>query len=157
MILYKQSEDIRNKLNLLKGQHKSIGFVPTMGALHEGHLSLIKQSIAEKNITVVSIFVNPTQFNDKKDFEKYPVTIEKDIELLERSGTDILFLPSVHEMYPNGLQALSTYDLSQIEHVLEGYYRPGHFQGVCNIMHRLLQTITPGNLYIWVKKITSNV
>jgi len=151
MILYKQSEDIRNKLNLLKGQDKSIGFVPTMGALHEGHLSLIKQSIAEKNITVVSIFVNPTQFNDKKDFEKYPVTIEKDIELLERSGTDILFLPSVHEMYPNGLQALSTYDLSQIEHVLEGHYRPGHFQGVCNIMHRLLQTITPGNLYMGQK------
>ena len=151
MILYKKSEDIRNKLNQLKGQDKSIGFVPTMGALHEGHLSLIKQSIAEKNITVVSIFVNPTQFNDKKDFEKYPVTIEKDIELLERSGTDILFLPSVHEMYPNGLQALSTYDLSQIEHVLEGYYRPGHFQGVCNIMHRLLQTITPGNLYMGQK------
>jgi len=151
MILYKQSEDIRNKLNQLKGQEKSIGFVPTMGALHEGHLSLIKQSIAEKNITVVSIFVNPTQFNDKKDFEKYPVTIEKDIELLERSGADILFLPSVHEMYPNGLQALSTYDLSQIEHVLEGYYRPGHFQGVCNIMHRLLQTITPGNLYMGQK------
>ena len=151
MILYKKSEDIRNKLNQLKGQDKSIGFVPTMGALHEGHLSLIKQSIAEKNITVVSIFVNPTQFNDKKDFEKYPVTIEKDIELLERSGADILFLPSVHEMYPNGLQALSTYDLSQIEHVLEGYYRPGHFQGVCNIMHRLLQTITPGNLYMGQK------
>ena len=151
MILYKQSEDIRNKLNQLKGQEKSIGFVPTMGALHEGHLSLIKQSIAEKNITVVSIFVNPTQFNDKKDFEKYPVTIEKDIELLERSGADILFLPSVHEMYPNGLQALSTYDLSQIEHVLEGYYRPRHFQGVCNIMHRLLQTITPGNLYMGQK------
>ena len=151
MILYKQSEDIRNKLTQLKSQDKSIGFVPTMGALHEGHLSLIKQSIAEKNITVVSIFVNPTQFNDKKDFEKYPVTIEKDIELLERSGADILFLPSVHEMYPNGLQALSTYDLSQIEHVLEGYYRPGHFQGVCNIMHRLLQTITPGNLYMGQK------
>jgi pantoate--beta-alanine ligase len=151
MILYKHSEDIRDKLNQLKGQNKSIGFVPTMGALHEGHLSLIKQSIAEKNFPVVSIFVNPTQFNDKKDFEKYPVTIEKDIELLERSGTDILFLPSVHEMYPNGLQALFTYDLSQIEHVLEGYYRPGHFQGVCNIMHRLLQIIIPDNLYMGQK------
>jgi pantoate--beta-alanine ligase len=151
MILYKQSEDIRNKISQLKGQDKSIGFVPTMGALHEGHLSLIKQSLAETDITVVSIFINPTQFNDKKDFEKYPVVIENDIELLEKSGTDILFLPSVEEMYPNGLQAITTYDLSQIENILEGYYRPGHFQGVCNIMHRLLQTLSPDNLYMGQK------
>lgn len=151
MILYKQSSDIRNELSQLRSQNKSIGFVPTMGALHEGHLSLIKQSMAETDITVVSIFVNPTQFNDKKDFEKYPVAIENDIELLEKSGTSILFLPSVQEMYPNGLQAIATYDLSQIENVLEGYYRSGHFQGVCNIMHRLLQTINPGNLYMGQK------
>jgi len=151
MILYKQGEAILNKLKQLKTHGKTIGFVPTMGALHEGHLSLIKQSIIEGNFTVVSIFVNPAQFNDKSDFEKYPVTIEQDILLLEKAGAEILFLPSVDEMYPDGLQALSTYNLGVLENILEGYYRPGHFQGVCNIMHRLLQTISPDNLYMGQK------
>lgn len=151
MILFKKSKDIRRELSQLKSKGKNIGFVPTMGALHEGHLTLIRQSVAEKNVTVVSIFVNPTQFNDKKDFEKYPVTIENDILLLERSGAHILFLPSVSEMYPEGLEALSAYDLGNLENVLEGYYRPGHFQGVCNIMHRLLTTINPDNLYMGQK------
>lgn len=151
MILFKKSTDIQHQLSHLKSQGKRIGFVPTMGALHDGHLTLIRQSLAEKNITVVSIFVNPTQFNDKKDFEKYPITIENDILLLERSGASILFLPSVDEMYPDGVETLSAYDLGSLENILEGYYRPGHFQGVCNIMHRLLKTIEPHNLYMGQK------
>jgi pantoate--beta-alanine ligase len=151
MIIFKQSSDLHTKLQQLKEKGKSIGFVPTMGALHEGHISLIRQSIAEGNITVVSIFVNPAQFNDKKDYEKYPVTIEKDIELLEKSGTAILFLPSVDEMYPDGLQALPVYNLGRLEHLLEGYYRPGHFQGVCTIMHKLLDAVNPHHLYMGQK------
>jgi len=151
MIIFKQSSDLHIKLQQLKKEGKHIGFVPTMGALHQGHVSLIRQSISEENITIVSIFVNPAQFNDKKDYEKYPVTIEKDIELLEKSGTEILFLPSAGEMYPAGLQSLPIYDLGRLEYLLEGYYRPGHFQGVCTIMHKLLNTVNPHHLYMGQK------
>lgn len=151
MILFKHEQDLKPALERLRKQGKTIGFAPTMGALHAGHLQLIQESRKAGDITVVSIFVNPTQFNDKKDFEKYPVTIEQDIKLLVESGTDILFLPTVDEMYPDGLEALSHYDLGDLENILEGFYRPGHFQGVCNVMQRLLEKVQPHNLYMGQK------
>jgi pantoate--beta-alanine ligase len=151
MIIFKQSKDLINKLQSLKKDGESVGFVPTMGALHNGHIALIQQSLARNKQTVASIFINPTQFNDKKDFEKYPVTIEKDIELLVKAGTDILFMPSVEEMYPEGLEPAPAYNLGFLENILEGYYRPGHFQGVCRIVHKLLDTIQPHNLYMGQK------
>lgn len=122
-----------------------------MGALHQGHISLIKSSSKSNQVTVCSIFVNPTQFNDPKDYEKYPVTIEKDIELLENAGCDVLFVPSVAEMYPEGLDLPIHYDLGYLETILEGKFRPGHFQGVCVVVHRLLEKVLPDNLYLGQK------
>jgi pantoate--beta-alanine ligase len=151
MIIFKEARDLTTKLELLNKEGRTIGFVPTMGALHDGHLSLLTNSIEAGNITVCSIFVNPTQFNDQKDFEKYPVTIENDILLLAKAGTDILFLPSVKEMYPEGLQPLSAYNLGYMETMLEGFYRPGHFQGVCRIVHKLLNIVQPHYLYMGQK------
>ncbi|MEP6847151.1 MAG: pantoate--beta-alanine ligase [Panacibacter sp.] len=151
MIIFKESETLSRKLQQLKSEGKNIGFVPTMGALHPGHISLIHQSILQGDLTVVSIFVNPAQFNDKRDYEKYPISIETDITLLHNAGTDILFLPSVEEMYPDGLQSLPTYDLGTLDTMLEGHYRPGHFQGVCAIMHKLLDTVEPHHLYMGQK------
>src|SRR5437763_12304857 len=135
MIIYKEISRLQYKLRKLKYNGTRIGFVPTMGALHDGHLSLIKESKRCDDITVCSIFVNPTQFNDKKDFEKYPITIESDIYMLERANTEILFMPSVDEIYPEGLQTNFFYDLGYLETILEGRYRPNHFQGVCRVMH----------------------
>jgi pantoate--beta-alanine ligase len=151
MIIYKESAALHIKLQKIKLEEKKIGFVPTMGALHNGHISLIADSRKRGNTTVCSIFVNPTQFNDQKDFEKYPIDIEKDIFLLEKAGTDILFLPSVKEMYPEGLTTLYQYDLGFLETILEGYYRPGHFQGVCRIVHKLLNIVQPHHLFMGQK------
>jgi pantoate--beta-alanine ligase len=151
MIIYKEILSLRNKLEQLRKAGKEIGFVPTMGALHDGHLSLIKQSRVDCSVTIASIFVNPKQFNDKKDFEKYPVTTEKDIFILEEAGTDILFLPSVGEMYPKEIQEPLHYDLGNLETILEGHYRPGHFQGVCLVMHRLLSVVAPDKLFLGQK------
>jgi pantoate--beta-alanine ligase len=129
----------------------SIGFVPTMGALHKGHLSLIELSKSHCSTTVCSIFVNPTQFNDPKDFEKYPITVEKDILLLELAGCQVLFLPSIAEMYPNGLGEKRHYELGYLENLLEGSLRPGHFQGVCQVVHRLLHIVQPNTIFLGQK------
>lgn len=129
----------------------SIGFVPTLGALHAGHISLISISKKSSRITVCSIFINPTQFNDPKDFQKYPITLEKDIALLEEAGTDVLFLPEAGEVYPGGTRDLETYDLGPLETILEGKFRPGHFQGVCQVMRRLLDVVRPDDLYMGQK------
>lgn len=134
-----------------RNAERTIGFVPTMGALHAGHISLIIISKNTTSLTVCSIFVNPTQFNDPKDFQKYPVTLEKDIALLEKAGVDILFLPEVAEMYPNGTTGLENYDLGRLETLLEGQYRPGHFQGVCQVMQRLLNLVRPDHLFMGSK------
>lgn len=130
---------------------KRIGFVPTMGALHAGHISLVKASISQNDITVSSIFINPTQFNDPGDFAKYPVTLETDLFMLEEAGTDILFLPSVKDMYPEGISTLRKYDLGRLEQIFEGKYRPGHFQGVCNVVDTLLSITEPDHLYLGQK------
>lgn len=129
----------------------SIGFVPTMGALHQGHISLLETAKKNCSLVVCSIFVNPTQFNDKADFDNYPVTIESDIDKLERAGCDVLFLPTVTEMYPQGETVNGKYNLGYLETVLEGKYRPGHFQGVCQVVHRLLNIIPANNLYLGQK------
>ncbi|ANI89588.1 pantoate--beta-alanine ligase [Arachidicoccus ginsenosidimutans] len=151
MILFKRISDLQTHLQKLRQENKTIGFAPTMGALHEGHLSLIKASQEEVDITICSIFVNPTQFNDSKDFEKYPITIDNDIYLLEKQRCDILFLPSVNEIYPNGKELKQLYDLGFIESILEGAFRPGHFQGVCQVVDRLLEIVQPDLLFMGQK------
>jgi pantoate--beta-alanine ligase len=151
MIIYKEISSLQYNLQSLRHDGKRIGFVPTMGALHDGHISLIKESKRSDDITACSIFVNPTQFNDKRDFEKYPVTIENDIYLLEKAKTEILFIPSVEEIYPEGLKHTSSYNLGYLETILEGYYRPVHFQGVCRVMHKLLSITQPEELFMGQK------
>lgn len=150
MILVKKKADLQNLCRSYRSTGQSIGFVPTMGALHAGHLALIKKCREQNNRSICSIFVNPTQFNNSADFEKYPVTIGQDVNLLEAAGCDVLFLPSVLEMYPPGEPTIQ-YDLGPIEHILEGKYRPGHFQGVCNIVDKLLDATKPDQLYLGQK------
>ena len=151
MILFKKSEDLLNWLDIQKKEGRTTGFVPTMGALHDGHMRLIQACRAVTSLCVSSIFVNPAQFNDPRDFEKYPVSLEKDIDMLTRAGNDTLFLPSVSEVYRQGSTGLETYDLGGIESILEGRYRPGHFQGVCQVMSRLLKLVRPDDLFMGQK------
>lgn len=142
MIILKNVADLDKILSSLRETSKTTGFVPTMGALHEGHLSLIKRAKQIADICICSIFVNPTQFNDPEDFNKYPVTTEKDIELLTKEQVDYLFLPDVDQIYPSGTPSRH-YELGKIEEVLEGAHRPGHFQGVAQVLDRLLSIIQP--------------
>ena len=151
MILFKKENDIQLHLKKLTVTGKKIGFVPTMGALHNGHLSLIANSKQLTDITVCSIFVNPTQFNDTKDFEQYPVTIEQDILLLEKANCDILFLPGINEIYPTGTSLLTDYNIGYLENILEGAFRPRHYQGVCQVVEKLLQMIQPHHLFLGQK------
>lgn len=151
MYLFKLKDDLRQYLATARNNDATIGFVPTMGALHQGHLSLVSQARQQCSLVVCSIFVNPTQFNDPADFEKYPVTIEKDITLLQEAGVDALFLPAVAEMYPEGLTAGRPYDFGELETVLEGRHRPGHFQGVGRIMHKLMDIVQPQQLFMGQK------
>lgn len=151
MIIFKKAADIGIFLQQKRQNNPKTGFVPTMGALHQGHISLIESARSENDVVVCSIFVNPTQFNDPKDFQNYPVTIENDIDLLEKAGCDALFLPAVEEMYPAGLENKKPYALGYLETVLEGRYRPGHFQGVCQVVHRLLTIVPADRLYLGQK------
>jgi pantoate--beta-alanine ligase len=151
MIQFKRSVDLRNWVSENRQKGKITGFVPTMGALHEGHIHLIEACRGVTDLSICSIFINPLQFNDPKDFEKYPVTTGKDIGMLERAGTDVVFLPSVSEIYPGGETGLETYDLGALETILEGRYRPGHFQGVCQVMSRLLKLVNPDHLFMGQK------
>ena len=151
MIIFKKRIDISNYIVNYKKTSGKIGFIPTMGALHKGHISLIEASKKTDTLTICSIFVNPTQFNNKADFEKYPVTIEKDIDLLEKAGCNVLFLPSVEEIYPADSSTTLPYELGFIEKVLDGKYRPGHFQGVCNVVQRLLDIVQPNTIYLGQK------
>jgi pantoate--beta-alanine ligase len=151
MILFKKATDLHNYLEMERQKGGQVGFVPTMGALHAGHVSLVKTSIKENSLTLCSLFVNPAQFNDPRDFKKYPMMIEKDISMLEEIGCTVLFLPSVKEIYPHGTSTKKSYDLGYLEKVLEGKYRPGHFQGVCMVMQRLLEIVDRGRLYMGQK------
>ena len=151
MIVLKQAEDVIARVKKMKGAKSSAGFVPTMGALHQGHVSLLEKSKQSCDITVCSIFINPTQFNNADDFKKYPVTLEQDIYTLEKNGCDILFLPGIKEMYPGGTDSKKHFDLGHLENTLEGKYRPGHFQGVCQVVKRLLEIVAPSHLFMGQK------
>lgn len=151
MHLYKHPEDLKTYIESKRLSGKTIGFVPTMGALHEGHLSLLKESKKTCDITVCSIFVNPAQFNNREDFVKYPKTLSDDILLLEENDCDILFLPYEAEIYPDELSRIKHFDLGYLETILEGKFRPGHFQGVCLIVEKLLKIVRPGFLFLGQK------
>lgn len=129
---------------------KKIGFAPTMGALHRGHLSLYKAAKKENDEVISSIFVNPTQFNNPDDFQKYPKTLEKDLELLEKAGVDAVYVPNVEEMYPDGLNS-KKYNFDGLENEMEGKYRPGHFDGVGTIVEELFRQVQPHNAYFGEK------
>ena len=150
MIIFKDHTALKRHLYRLKTVGK-VGFVPTMGALHAGHLQLISTAKEENTVVVSSIFVNPAQFNDPKDFQKYPITLEQDIRLLEKEKCDVLFLPEVSEIYPNGYSQLEKYELGMLDSILEGSSRPGHFQGVCQVVNRLLDMVEPHQLYLGQK------
>ncbi|MEN9609355.1 MAG: hypothetical protein RLZZ628_169 [Bacteroidota bacterium] len=151
MLLFKRVQDIQQYLNLLRQKGVEIGFAPTMGALHAGHTALITRSKAENQVTVCSIFVNPTQFNDPADLEKYPRTVEHDIEMLVESGCDVLFLPTVAEIYPQGTQQNLPIHFGRLDKVLEGVFRPGHFNGMAQVVYRLLEIVQPNRLYMGQK------
>jgi pantoate--beta-alanine ligase len=151
MITFKKTKDLQDYLDQCRQKNDGIGFVPTMGALHDGHLSLVKTSLNENKVSVCSIFVNPAQFNDPTDFEKYPSTITDDIIKLETTGCDILFLPAVEEVYPDSFKLKKEYDLGYLDTILEGEFRPGHFQGVCMAVEKLLMIVEPDKLYLGQK------
>ncbi|HRH54255.1 MAG TPA: pantoate--beta-alanine ligase [Chitinophagales bacterium] len=146
---------LRNQLtpisNQLKAEGAKIGFVPTMGALHQGHISLVEASKKRANITIVSIFVNPTQFNDPKDLEKYPRPIEQDIRMLEAAGCDILYLPEASDIYGPVTQVTDKFDLAGLDLELEGASRPGHFAGVAQVVKILLEITRPDILFLGQK------
>ena len=130
---------------------RSIGFVPTMGALHQGHLDLIRASLDRNCYTVCSIFVNPTQFNDPKDLEKYPRTLSSDSEMLLKAGCDLLFAPDVAEIYPKVPDTAPSFDMIGMDRVMEGKFRPGHFDGVVQVVYRLLDLVKPDHLFMGLK------
>ncbi|MCF8373753.1 MAG: pantoate--beta-alanine ligase [Bacteroidales bacterium] len=141
MKIYTTIADLNAEISGLRKNGNTIGFVPTMGALHQGHISLLEESKKQTGCSVVSIFVNPTQFNNPEDFEKYPITIEADKEKLIAAGCDILFLPSVNEMYPK--PDTREFDFDGIDRVMEGEFRPGHFNGVAQIVSKLFDAVRP--------------
>lgn len=151
MLIFNKKSDLRAFLKPLLHQNKSIGFVPTMGALHEGHLSLLEKSLAENAITVMSIFVNPTQFNNAEDLEKYPRTLEKDVAKMSViSNTIIVYAPTVIDIYEGNTRSES-FDYDGLEHQMEGKHRSGHFDGVGTIVKRLFEIINPTTAYFGEK------
>lgn len=149
MLIIENTAELQKHLKSERLQHHSIGFVPTMGALHEGHLSLIKQAKSNNDIVVCSIFVNPTQFNNAQDLKKYPRTIEQDQQLLAKHGCDVLFLPESKNMYPTPTK--TTLSFGNLEKVMEGAHRPGHFNGVALIVSKLFHLVQPDKAYFGQK------
>lgn len=142
-------KDLQEQLSAARNEGKTIGLVPTMGALHNGHASLVCRSVSENDVTVVSVFVNPTQFNDKSDLEKYPRTLDADVALLESIHADIVFAPSVAEMYPE--EDTRVFSYPPTDTVMEGGFRPGHFNGVCQIVSKLFMAVEPTRAYFGEK------
>ncbi|MDD6891283.1 MAG: pantoate--beta-alanine ligase [Bacteroidales bacterium] len=149
MKLIQSIKELRAELDICRRDGKTIGLVPTMGALHAGHASLVKRAVAENDVVVVSDFVNPTQFNDKNDLLKYPRTLEADCALLESCGAAFVFAPSVEEMYPEPDNRQFSY--APLDTVMEGKYRPGHFNGVCQVVSKLFLMVEPDRAYFGEK------
>ena len=149
MLIVQTIAELKACLNGEREQGHSVGLVPTMGALHAGHASLVERSVKENDVTVVSIFLNPTQFNDKKDLERYPRTLEADCELLEKCGAQVVFAPSVEEVYPEPDTRVFSYPPTDA--VMEGAFRPGHFNGVCQIVSKLFDYVEPDRAYFGEK------
>lgn len=149
MKVFHKIVDLQNALFLDKKGGKTVGLVPTMGALHEGHASLVRKSVSDNGVTVVSLFVNPTQFNDPKDLKTYPRTVEQDCMLLESVGADYVFVPSVDEMYP--VPDKRHFEYPPVSTVMEGAHRPGHFNGVCQVVSRLFYIVRPDRSYFGEK------
>ncbi|MDR2026294.1 MAG: pantoate--beta-alanine ligase [Prevotellaceae bacterium] len=140
--------ELKSRLSELR-KDKTVGFVPTMGALHQGHLSLVRQCRSMCDITVVSIFVNPTQFTDKEDYRRYPRTLEADGEILEHAGCDIVFAPAEEEIYPEKDERI--FDFGELDKVMEGKFRPGHFNGVAQVVSRLFDIVNPDKSFFGQK------
>ncbi|MEL6926821.1 MAG: pantoate--beta-alanine ligase, partial [Bacteroidota bacterium] len=151
MYLFKKVRALQDHLNWCRERGLKIGFTPTMGALHEGHLSLVQQSLRRADVNVCSIFVNPTQFNEASDLDKYPRTTAADIELLTSVGNQVLFLPEVSDIYPEQLDTSVDFDFNGLDEVLEGQFRPGHFAGVVQVVKRLLDIVQPDFLFMGQK------
>ena len=149
MIVYRTKTDLTGHLLSLQNEGKSIGLVPTMGALHQGHMSLVEKAAAENDVVVVTIFLNPTQFNDPSDLDLYPKTLDQDLELLRQLEADLVFVPAVKEMYPN--EDTQVFDLGGLDKVMEGKLRPGHFNGVAQIVSKLFLMIRPHRAYFGQK------
>jgi pantoate--beta-alanine ligase len=151
MHLVNTIRDLQSLLSTYKKQNKTIGFTPTMGALHKGHISLIQNSIDDTDISVCSIFVNPTQFNQTTDLKKYPRNLDADAKLLKGAGLSILFFPSVEEIYPPDLDTTVDLDFEGLDEKMEGEFRPGHFKGVAQVVNRLLDIIKPDKIFMGQK------
>lgn len=149
MKVFHRIAELQNALFADRKQGRTVGLVPTMGALHEGHASLVKRSVMDNGVTVVSIFVNPTQFNDPKDLNTYPRTVDADCALLEGIGADYAFIPSVEEMYP--VPDKRHFEFPPVSTVMEGAHRPGHFNGVCQVVSRLFYIVRPNRAYFGEK------
>ena len=152
MRIVKTINELISLINELKANNKTIGFVPTMGALHEGHLTLVRQCVAENEVCMVSIFVNPAQFNNKADLEKYPRNVEKDAQLLEEAGCAYVFAPSAEEMYSTDeLEKTFEFDFGGMDRLMEGKFRPGHFNGVVQVVSKLFKLVQPDKAYFGKK------
>lgn len=151
MLLFKQVEFLQRFLMSEKKKGRTVGFVPTMGALHEGHLALVRKARSENTLSVCSIFVNPTQFNEASDLDAYPRLPGPDLEALSRVGNDVVLMPTVDEVYPNGKEGGAPVDLAGLDQPMEGAFRPGHFAGVAQVVNRLLDIVQPHRLYMGQK------
>lgn len=154
MKLFRSIVELQNELFEVRKEGKSVGLVPTMGALHEGHASLVNRSVAENDVTVVSVFLNPTQFNDQGDLDRYPRTLDADCALLEQCGADYVFAPSVGEMYPT--KDNRHFEFPPVTTVMEGAHRPGHFNGVCQVVSRLFYIVRPDRAYFGEKDLAAD-
>ncbi len=151
MILFEKVADLQQYLSEYYASDATIGFVPTMGALHEGHLSLVQRAVAQDDISVCSIFVNPTQFDDKADLVRYPRTLAEDMDMLRSAGNRLIFAPTVEEMYPPNLDTSSGVDFGDMATHMEGAHRSGHFDGVAQVVKRLVDIVQPDHMYMGQK------
>ena len=151
MFIFKKNKDLQDFLDKIRKKKLKIGFVPTMGALHDGHLSLVASAKKQTDFVVTSIFVNPTQFNDQADLVKYPRTLDKDIALLAQADNQLLYAPSVDQIYPKNFNNHRVFDLNGLDTLLEGAFRPGHFNGVAMVVNRLLEIVQPDAIFMGQK------